>query len=80
MILEVISLGMLCAIVSLVAFVIARLFTDQLTMGDYMGFSIIFFYFLLMLLFSYLIARRFNRRLYKFSVNTTLKGEVARND
>lgn len=79
-ILEVISLGMLCAIVSLVAFVIARLFTDQLTMGDYMGFGIIFFYFLLMLLFSYLIARRFNRRLYKFSVNTTLKGEVARND
>lgn len=79
-VLEVIAIGMMCAILALVIFLIARLFTDQLSMGDYMNFGILLFYFVLMLIFSYFIARRFNRRLYKFSVNTTLKGEVARND
>ena len=31
-------------------------------------------YFIIMILFGYLIARRFNRKLFKFSVNSTLKG------
>lgn len=37
-------------------------------------------YFLAMAIFSFLIARRFNRRLFKFSVSTSIKGDVVRND
>lgn len=79
-ILEVITIGIISSILSLVIFILLYNTTRFFQMGDYMGVSILLFYFGLMLIFSYFIARRFNRRLYKFSVNTTLKGEVARND
>lgn len=39
-----------------------------------------FLYFLVMLLFAFLISRRFNTRLFKFSVNQTLKSEEVKND
>ena len=42
------------------------------------GSSII--YFAVMLLFGYFVALRFNRKLFKFSVNATLKGGEAKND
>lgn len=37
-------------------------------------------YFIVMLLFGILIARRFNKKLFKFSVNKTLKAEEVKND
>ena len=37
-------------------------------------------YFIVMMLFGILIARRFNRKLFKFSVNKTLKAEEVKND
>lgn len=37
-------------------------------------------YFIVMYLFSYFTAQKFNKRLFKFSVQTSFKGEVARND
>lgn len=77
---EVIAIGIASAIFSLILFVILYHTTSIFSMGKYMNFGILLFYFILMLLFSYFLARRFNRRLYKFSVNTTVKGEVARND
>lgn len=79
-ILEVILIGILSTVISLVVFIIAYHTTDVFTMGKFMNFGIILFYFVLMLIFSYFLARRFNRRLYKFTVSTTVKGEVARND
>ncbi|MDE6656057.1 MAG: ABC transporter ATP-binding protein/permease, partial [Anaeroplasmataceae bacterium] len=79
-ILEVIGIGLIASIFSLILFIILYHTTPAFSMGKYMGFGILCLYFVLMLLFSYFIARRFNRRLYKFSVNTTVKGEVARND
>ncbi len=78
--LEVVLLGLLSAVFSLLLFIILYFTTDVFSMGAYLGVGIIVFYFILMILFSYFLARRFNRRLFKFSVNTTLKGEVARND
>ncbi|MDE6408504.1 MAG: FtsX-like permease family protein, partial [Anaeroplasmataceae bacterium] len=79
-ILEVIAIGCIATLLSLILFIILYHTTTAFSMGDYMNFGILLLYFILMLLFSYFIARRFNRRLYKFSVNTTVKGEVARND
>lgn len=79
-ILEVIGIGLLASLLSLIVFIILYHTTRNFSMGKYMNFGIILLYFALMILFSYFIARRFNRRLYKFSVNTTVKGEVARND
>lgn len=37
-------------------------------------------YFIVMFLFGYFIARRFNRKLFKFSVNATFKNGVTKND
>ena len=37
-------------------------------------------YFVIMLIFGHFIARRFNSKLFKFSVNATLKGGEAKND
>lgn len=80
-VLEVTTLGVFSALLSFFLFLILYAIKPNVfSMGEYMNFFILVFYFIVMLLFSYFIARRFNRRLYKFSVNTTIKGEVARND
>ena len=39
-----------------------------------------FMYFLVMILFAYSISKRFNTRLFKYSVNQTLKDEEVKND
>ncbi|MDE5546724.1 MAG: hypothetical protein K2I88_04595, partial [Anaeroplasmataceae bacterium] len=79
-ILEVLGIGVLSSLLSLILFIILYHTTPAFGMGKFMNFGIVLLYFGLMLIFSYFIARRFNRRLYKLSVNTTVKGEVARND
>lgn len=79
-ILEVTATGVLSSIIAFILFVILYHTTNVFSMGAFMNFGVLALYFVAMLIFSYFIARRFNRRLFKFSVNTTLKGEVARND
>ena len=78
--LENVGIGMTSSILSLVLFVIVDAIYPIMRLGNYLSWIIILVYFSIVFLFSLLIARRFNRRLFKFSVNTTLKGEVARND
>lgn len=79
-ILEVMTTGFLSSILALILFIILYHTTRYFGMGEYLNAGTLSLYFVSMLIFSFFIARRFNRRLFKFSVNTTMKGEVARND
>lgn len=79
-VLENLILGFLSSILGLCLFLIVDAFYPIMHLKDYLNFGVIAIYFIIILLFSFLIARKFNKRLFKFSVNTTLKGEVARND
>ncbi|MDE5546897.1 MAG: ATP-binding cassette domain-containing protein [Anaeroplasmataceae bacterium] len=78
--LENLIIGVLSSIVGLVLFIIVDSIYPIMNLRDYLSFGVIAIYFVIVFGFSLLIGRRFNRRLFKFSVNTTLKGEVARND
>lgn len=72
---EIMSLTLIITIISyLIIFIISR-FTDKGIMIIFNNISIFgsILYFIIMILFGYLIARRFNRKLFKFSVNSTLK-------
>lgn len=51
-----------------------------LNIVTYNTFGISALYYAVMLFFAWYIARRFNKRLFKLSVQTSLKGDVARND
>ncbi|MDE7263474.1 MAG: ABC transporter ATP-binding protein/permease [Anaeroplasmataceae bacterium] len=79
-ILEVMATGFLSSIFALLIFLILYHTTSSFGMGDYLNIGTLSLYFISMIIFSFFIAKRFNRRLFKFSVNTTMKGEVARND
>lgn len=73
---EIMSLTLIITIISyLIIFIISR-FTNKGIMIIFNNISIFgsMLYFIIMILFGYLIARRFNRKLFKFSVNSTLKG------
>ena len=73
---EIMSLTLIITIISyLIIFIISR-FTNKGIMIIFNNISIFgsILYFTIMILFGYLIARRFNRKLFKFSVNSTLKG------
>lgn len=73
---EIMSLTLIITIISyLIIFIISR-FTNKGIMIIFNNISIFgsILYFIIMVLFGYLIARRFNRKLFKFSVNSTLKG------
>ena len=69
---ETITLCMVSSIVSLVIGLILK-FSLKTTIFGYLPLSIIPIYFVLMFGFSYLLARRFNNHLFKFSLNTTLR-------
>lgn len=79
---EVMSQTIIVSVVTYLAIFITSKFVKT-------GFFVIFskitlfssiLYFIVMLLFGLFIARRFNHRLFKFSVNATLKGGEAKND
>ena len=73
---EIMSLTLIITIISyLIIYIISR-FTTIGIMVIFNNISIFgsILYFIIMILFGYLIARRFNRKLFKFSVNSTLKG------
>lgn len=79
-ILENTFIGLTSAVLGLAIYLIVDSIYPIMNLRDYMSFGVVFIYFIIVLFFSFLIARKFNKRLFKFSVNTTLKGEVARND
>ena len=67
--------------VYLVVFILGKTIHKQpfLIFAD-ISFFTTFLYFVVMLTFALLISRRFNARLFKFSVNQTLKAEEVKND
>lgn len=78
---EILITGFISSVLAVIGIYIVSLFVNSvhsLLYYNSLGFMIL--YFVLMLLFSYLISRRFNRRLFRFTVSTSIKGEVARND
>ena len=73
---EIMSLTLIITIISyLIIYIISR-FTTIGIMVIFNNISIFgsILYFIIMILFGYLIAIIFNRKLFKFSVNSTLKG------
>ena len=80
--LEVMSLTTVITICTYIVCIIIGQFTSE---GIMLVFSKIspfstFLYFVVMLLFGYFTARRFNYKLFKFSVNKTFKRKEAKND
>ena len=69
---------------SIIAYILVYLMfipkNDISTIHYFLNPVFILCYFIVNMIFSYFLARRFNRRLFKLSVNITIKGEVARND
>lgn len=80
--LEVMTITIAMSIFSYILCVVVGHFTTE---GIMLVFSKIspfstFLYFVIMLLFGYFTARRFNYKLFKFSVNKTFKRKEAKND
>lgn len=80
--LEMVILALLASVVAFIAMYVIYFTTHWsfLNIVTYNTFGITLLYYVTIFLFTVLIARRFNRRLFKLSVQTSLKGDVARND
>jgi len=75
--LEVLIIGVISSVLAVVVSYIASIFSPIFArMLSYNSFGFMILYFVLMLLFNYFISRRFNKKLFKFSVTTSIKGEV----
>ena len=61
------------AILALISFLIINNYVPILYLIEYLTFGISLLYFAIVVIFAYLIALRFNKKLFKFSVNSTLK-------
>ena len=48
--------------------------SDALSFLKYIGFTTVIAYFTVMFMFTYLMAKRFNKRLFKFTVRKSMKG------
>lgn len=81
-IIETVFQALLASALSLIIMKIIYYASDKqlLTMVKFADFSVILLSLAIMVCFGYFLARRFNRRLFRFSVSTSLKGEVVRND
>lgn len=66
---------LMAVLVYLVCFILGKT-VSSLYVFSKIPFYITALYFVVMLLFGYIMARRFNRRLFKYSVNQTFKSEV----
>ncbi len=78
---EVLFMGLISSVLAVLTLYLISLFNKTIAkLLGYNSLGFMLFYFVLMLIFSYFIARRFNRRLFKFTVGTSIKGEVVRND
>lgn len=80
--LEVMSITTVITIFTYIVCVIIGHFTSEGIMLVFSKISLFstFLYFVVMLLFGYFTARRFNYKLFKFSVNKTFKRKEAKND
>ncbi|MDE5715935.1 MAG: hypothetical protein K2I42_07400, partial [Anaeroplasmataceae bacterium] len=80
--LEMVFIALVASILAFIAMYVIYFTTHWafLNIVTYNTFGITLLYYITIFLFSILIARRFNRRLFKLSVQTSLKGDVARND
>lgn len=79
--LEVIIICITAATISIIGLSIASIFNLAVkNLLSYNSFGFMIVYYLVILLSSLFISRRFNKRLFKFSVGTSIKGEVVRND
>jgi len=75
--LEVLIIGVISSVLAVVVSYIASIFSPIFArMLSYNSFGFMILYFVLMLLFNYFISRRFNKKLFKFTVTTSIKGEV----
>lgn len=54
--------------------------SEYLNVVRYNNFLISMIYFVVMIYFSYYISKKFNKKLFKYSVQTTFKGEAVKND
>ncbi len=81
-IIEMLIFAIVASIVAFLSFYVLYFSTrfSFLNIVIYNTFGISALYYIAMILFSLFIARRFNKRLFKLSVQTSLKGDVARND
>ena len=78
---ELILLGLMSSVLAVAIIYIVSAFNIFVKGFVYFNsIGLMIFYFIAMAFFSYLIARRFNRKLFKFSVNNTIKSEVISND
>jgi len=74
---EVLVLGFVSSILAVVvAYVISIFSPGYASIMAYNSIGFMILYFVLMLLFNYFISRRFNKKLFKFTVTTSIKGEV----
>ena len=70
--LETISLCSISSVISLAVAIILKYALPR-TIFSFLSLLVIPIYIVVMILFSYLLARRFNHHLFRFSLNTTLK-------
>lgn len=74
---EVLFMGVIGAILAIIVFYICSIFEGSFGgLLKYNSFGFMILYFVLMLMFAYYISRRFNSKLFKFSINTSIKDEV----
>ena len=74
---EVLFVGFLGSLVALSIYYIISIFDyDFKYMMSFNSLWFTILYFMLILMFSYIISRRFNKRLFKFSISTSIKDEV----
>ena len=71
---ELILIGMVVSILAYFAFYGVVLSVDVLSFLKYMNFGTFISYFFVMFMFSYFMAKRFNKRLFKFTVRKSMKG------
>lgn len=79
---EIMTISLVASIVSFILlYVLYYLFNvNYLNIVVYNNLTITVIYYITMFLFTLFITKRFNKRLFKYSVQTSFKGEVVRND
>lgn len=79
---EILFFAIVASIIAFISMYILYFTThfSFLNIVTYNTFGISAAYYGIIILFAILIARRFNRRLFRLSIQTSLKGDVARND
>lgn len=75
---ETITVGLISSVISLVLFIVVSLIVPKIGLIKDLSILLLVFYFAAILLFAYFTAKRFNSKLFKFSVSTKLKdGELS---